>query len=159
MAGVKAQKRRGAGLLAAVAVVVTGIAVGLGLFTFVYAKGYAYLGHDAKTCDNCHAMNEQYAGWLTGPHRTAAQCADCHMPSNIVGKYAVKGWDGFWHSYYFTANTYPDNIQITPLGRRVVEGQCRACHRAIVENITAPPHGGREGEVSCIRCHWDAGHT
>ena len=144
-------------LLAAVAVVVCGIAIGVGVFTFVYAKGYSYLGHDAKACDNCHVMNEQYAGWMKGPHRTAAQCADCHMPSNVAGKYAVKAWDGFWHSYYFTANTYPDHIQITKLGRRVVEGQCRACHRAIVENITA--HGGREGEVSCIRCHFDAGHA
>jgi len=143
--------------LAAVAVVVCGIAVGVGLFTFVYAKGYSYLGHDAKACDNCHVMNEQYAGWMKSPHRSVAQCADCHMPSNLAGKYAVKAWDGFWHSYYFTANTYPDHIQITKLGRRVVEGQCRSCHRAIVENITA--HGGREGEVSCIRCHWDAGHA
>ncbi len=146
----------GVGLLAALAVVTAGIAIGLGAYTFVYARGYAYLGHDAKTCDNCHAMNEQYAGWLKGAHRAAAQCADCHMPSNPAGKYAVKAWDGFWHSYYFTANTYPDVIRISTLGARVVEGQCRACHRAIVDNITA--HAGRESDIACIRCHSDAGH-
>ncbi len=152
-----AQKRpRRTAPLAAVAVIVAGAAVGLGLFTFVYAKGYAYLGHDAKTCDNCHAMNEQYAGWMKGGHRNAAQCADCHMPANLVGKYAVKGWDGFWHSYYFTAGSYPENIQITKLGERVVEGQCRHCHRAIVVNIAA--HAGREGDLACIRCHADVGH-
>ena len=143
-------------LLAAVAVVAVGVALGVGAFTFVYARGYSYLGHDAKACDNCHVMNEQYAGWMRGSHRSAAQCADCHMPSNPVGKYAVKAWDGFWHSYYFTAGTYPDNIRISKLGERVVEGQCRACHGQIVQNIAA--HAGREGDVSCIRCHWTVGH-
>jgi cytochrome c nitrite reductase small subunit len=142
--------------LAAIAILVLGIAVGVGLFTFVYAKGYSYLGHDAAACNNCHAMNAQYAGWMRGSHRRAAQCADCHTPFNLAGKYAVKAWDGFWHSYYFTTNTYPDNIEITALGRRVAEGQCRACHQAIVANMAA--HGGREGEASCIRCHASVGH-
>lgn len=136
-----------------IAAIVIGLAFGLAMFTFVYAKGYSYLGHDAATCNNCHAMNQQYAGWLAGSHRSAATCADCHTPFNPAGKYAIKAWDGFWHSYYFTTNTYPDNIQITRLSQRVAEGQCRACHAGVVSQIT---HGA--GDVSCIRCHATVGH-
>jgi len=139
--------------LAILAAIIIGVAFGMGIFTFVYAKGYSYLGHDSAACNNCHAMNDQYAGWLKGSHRTAAQCADCHTPFNPVTKYAMKSWSGFWHSYYFTSNTYPDNIEISRLGHRVVEGQCRACHEAITEQIT---HG--DEETSCIRCHATVGH-
>lgn len=133
-----------------------GVALGLGTYTFVYAKGYSYLGHDPAACANCHAMWDQYAGWQRGSHRVAATCADCHTPFNIAGKYAVKAWDGFWHSYYFTTNTYPDNIRITELSRRVTEGQCRACHTPITQNIDA--HGGGRNELSCIPCHATVGH-
>lgn len=133
-----------------------GIVIGLGVYTFVYAQGYSYLGHDSSACANCHAMNEHYAGWMRGSHRRAAQCADCHTPFNPVGKYAIKAWDGFWHSYYFTTDTYPDNIEITSLSRRVTEGQCRACHAPIVAQLTGPHAEG--GEVSCIRCHAQVGH-
>lgn len=142
--------------LPAVVAAVLGISLGLAAYTFLYAKGYSYLGHASEACANCHAMNEQYAGWIRGSHRQAAQCADCHTPFNPVGKYAIKAWDGFWHSYYFTTNTYPDNIRITDLTRRVTEGQCRACHAPIVAQI-AGPHG--EGSrTSCIRCHAQVGH-
>lgn len=135
---------------------VAGIALGLGSYTFVYAKGYSYLGHDAAACANCHAMWDQYDGWQRGSHRAAAQCADCHTPFNIVGKYAIKAYDGFWHSYYFTTNTYPDNIQITELSRRVTEAQCRACHEPIVASMLAL-NGGNQ-EISCISCHAQVGH-
>ena len=141
--------------LAIVAALTLGIAAGVGAYTFVYAKGYSYLGHDSAACNNCHAMNDYYAGWLKGSHRQAAQCADCHTPFNPVGKYAIKAWDGFWHSYYFTTNTYPDNIQITDLSRRVAEGQCRACHQSIVEQISH----GEGAQTSCIRCHDTVGHS
>ena len=133
-----------------------GLALGLGTYTFVYAKGYSYLGHDPAACANCHAMWDQYAGWQRGSHRLAAQCADCHTPFNPVGKYAVKAWDGFWHSYYFTTNSYPDNIRITELSRRVAEGQCRACHETVVAGMQA--RAGRQSEISCISCHAQVGH-
>jgi cytochrome c nitrite reductase small subunit len=32
-----------------------GLAVGLGAYTFVYARGYAYLSNDPAACANCHA--------------------------------------------------------------------------------------------------------
>ena len=144
-----------AGRTAKVAAAVFGVALGLAGYTFVYARGYSYLGHASAACANCHAMNEQYAGWQRGSHRQAAQCADCHTPFNPVGKYAIKAWDGFWHSYYFTTRTYPDNIQITALSRGVAEGQCRACHAPIVAQI-APHSSGRD--QPCIPCHATVGH-
>ena len=34
-----------------------GIPVGVGAFTFVYAKGFSYLSPDPRACVNCHVMN------------------------------------------------------------------------------------------------------
>jgi cytochrome c nitrite reductase small subunit len=45
-----------------IAGVVPGLLVGLGLYTFVYAKGASYLTNDPAACVNCHVMNEQYDG-------------------------------------------------------------------------------------------------
>jgi cytochrome c nitrite reductase small subunit len=80
-----------------------GVVVGLGVYTFVYAKGASYLMNDPASCVNCHIMNEQYDGWLKSSHRAVATCNDCHMPANFLGKYATKASNGFWHSFYFTS--------------------------------------------------------
>ena len=37
-----------------------GIAVGLGGYTFVYARGYSYLTNDPAACANCHVMEDHY---------------------------------------------------------------------------------------------------
>ena len=138
----------------AVAAAALGVALGLGAYTFLYAKGYSYLGHSSTACANCHAMSEQYAGWMRGSHRQAAQCADCHTPFNPVGKYAIKAWDGFWHSYYFTTGAYPDNIQITPGNHDVAEASCQKCHSALTQTMS-PGHGTPTG---CVKCHGKIGH-
>ena len=41
-----------------------GIAVGIGVYTFAYAKGWSYLTDDPAACANCHVMSEQFDGWL-----------------------------------------------------------------------------------------------
>jgi hypothetical protein len=38
--------------------------LGLGTYTFTYARGWAYLTDDAGACANCHVMHEQYDGWI-----------------------------------------------------------------------------------------------
>jgi nitrite reductase (cytochrome c-552) len=48
-----------------------GVPVGVGAFTFVYAKGFSYLSTDPRACVNCVA------------------CADCHMPYRRVGALKV----------------------------------------------------------------------
>jgi hypothetical protein len=45
-------------VLAFVACALIGAAMGLGLFTFWYAKGASYLGNDPETCANCHVMRD-----------------------------------------------------------------------------------------------------
>ena len=152
-----------------------GIALGLGAFTFVYAKGYSYLGTDPAACANCHVMNEHYSAWQKSSHRTVATCNDCHTPHNIVGKYVTKAENGFWHSFYFTTGNYPDPLRITPRNRKVTEGACRYCHEEMVAAIEPGAHdlprdsAGRpipvtvssahaDEEASCIRCHKYVGH-
>ena len=133
--------------------VALGLALGAGTFTFVYGRGTAYLTNNPAACANCHIMNTQYSGWLTGGHRSAATCNDCHTPHDLVGKYTTKALNGFWHSFYFTTGTFPEPIRITARNRAVTEQRCRECHAAMVADLTS--HGE---PVSCIRCHRTVGH-
>jgi cytochrome c nitrite reductase small subunit len=136
-----------------------GVALGVGGYAFVYAKGYSYLSNDPRACANCHVMNTQYDGWIKSSHHSAATCNDCHTPHNFIGKYAVKASNGFFHSFYFTAGRYPDNIAITKFDREVVESACRNCHQAITQAIDSNNvHGTAEG-VHCTRCHDSVGHS
>ncbi len=57
-----------------------GLVLGLGAFTFVYAKGGSYMTDRAAACANCHIMRDQYEGWLRSSHRPVAVCNDCHTP-------------------------------------------------------------------------------
>jgi cytochrome c nitrite reductase small subunit len=139
------------------ALAVLGAAVGLGIYTFAYAKGWSYMTNDPKACANCHVMTEQYDGWLKGSHRSVAVCNDCHVPHNFVAKYYVKAKNGFWHSFYFTTQNFPEPIQIAPGSRSITEAACRNCHTATVQAMGTPPHAGSR-EVSCIRCHGSVGH-
>jgi cytochrome c nitrite reductase small subunit len=167
---------------AAMAAVFIGVALGIGAYTFVYAKGASYLTTDPAACANCHVMQEHYDAWLKSSHRNVATCSDCHMPHNLVGKYLEKARNGFLHSLAFTTGRYPDPLQIRPINREVTERQCRSCHGEITQAIewgsarTAGTAGGPaldrsagarpqlhdgiiEGDrLSCIRCHTYAGH-
>jgi cytochrome c nitrite reductase small subunit len=157
-----------------------GAALGLGAFTFGYAKGASYLSTDPAVCANCHIMGEHFAAWQRSSHRTVAGCADCHMPHHPVGKYAAKASNGFWHSLAFTTGAFPDPLQIKPHNRAITENACRDCHAEIVAAIdplggdaieirtAGAPGAGRpqihDGSVlagnreSCIRCHTYVGH-
>jgi len=175
--------RVGAAWTAALAAATIGVALGLGAFTFVYAKGASYLSTDPAVCANCHVMGEHYAAWQRSSHRAVAGCADCHMPHDLVGKYLAKASNGFWHSLAFTTGVFPDPLQIKSHNRAITEGACRECHAAIVAAIDpigsgeridirtgmdGAPVSGRpqihDGTVdagdreSCIRCHTYVGH-
>jgi cytochrome c nitrite reductase small subunit len=133
-----------------------GVLVGLGLYTFVYARGYAYLTDNPAACANCHVMQDYYDGWISGGHAGVATCNDCHTPHDLVGKYAVKAANGFFHSFAFTTGRFPDNIQIKGYNERVAEAACRTCH-AELTNAMLGSHGGRD--ISCVRCHFYVGHS
>jgi len=139
------------------AVVLLGVAAGLGTYTFAYAKGWSYLTNDAAACANCHVMNEQYGGWTKSSHRSVAVCNDCHVPANVLGKYYTKARNGFWHSYYFTSGTFAEPIRATPKSREIAEANCRRCHEPVVAAMGTPAHAGTGG-ISCVRCHGSVGH-
>jgi cytochrome c nitrite reductase small subunit len=141
-----------------------GLAVGVGGYTFLYAKGASYLTDDPAACANCHVMTEQYDGWLQSSHRAAAVCNDCHTPHSLVPKYYVKAKNGFWHSFYFTFGGYPEPIQITNANKQVTEQTCRSCHADIVDAIDGPagvPGVMRHAvatQTPCLSCHRSVGH-
>ena len=155
-----------------------GVAAGIGIFTFGYAKGASYLTNDPSACANCHIMSEHFAAWQKGSHKSAS-CNDCHTPHNFLGKYVTKARNGFWHSFYFTTGRYPDPLRITERNRQVTEGTCRYCHQPVVDAIEpslasarlakpdvvhagaallARGSGQSDREISCIRCHKYVGH-
>lgn len=131
-----------------------GLAVGIGGYTFLYAKGYSYMTNDPGACANCHIMREHYDGWLKSSHHSVAVCNDCHTPSGLVGKYVSKASNGFWHSFAFTSGRFPEPIRIKQHNREITEQACRKCHQEIVEAIEGP----HQGELSCVRCHNSVGH-
>ncbi len=137
--------------------VAIGAAVGIGLFTFVYAKGYSYMSNEPLACANCHVMNEQFNGWQKSSHKAVATCNDCHTPHDLIGKYSTKALNGFWHSYYFTLNNFHEPIQISGRNLKITEASCRHCHADLTQSITAHREG-RDEEISCIRCHRSVGH-
>lgn len=134
-----------------------GAAVGLGGYTFVYAKGFSYLSGDPSACNNCHVMNQEWDGWVKSSHHDVATCVDCHMPQDFVGKYWTKSVNGFFHSLAFTTGDFPEPIRIKSWNRQIAEDACRNCHGPIVEQMTTgETESGRE--ISCIRCHGAVGH-
>ncbi|MBK8479317.1 MAG: cytochrome c nitrite reductase small subunit [Opitutaceae bacterium] len=133
-----------------------GLALGVGAYTFVYAKGYSYLSNNPQACANCHVMQEQYAGWMKSSHHSVATCNDCHTPHDLLGKYTTKADNGFWHSFYFTTGNYPENIQARARSRRITENACRRCHADLAHDIASPHAGG--DTLSCIQCHGHVGH-
>lgn len=136
--------------------VTLGCFVGIGVFTFVYARGASYLTDDPQACVNCHVMRPQYDGWVKSSHRMGAVCNDCHTPEGLVPKYASKAFNGFLHAAAFTTGHFPDEIQIKPHMRAITERACLKCHAEIVQAINVSDD--RAGQLSCVRCHRNVGH-
>lgn len=138
--------------------VLAGLLLGLGSYTFLYAKGYSYLTDDPRACANCHVMRDHFAAWTRASHRAVAVCNDCHTPSGTLSKYMTKAQNGFWHSFYFTTGRYPDPLQITARNHDITERACRRCHAELAVAID-PVHGAiGEARLTCTRCHNDVGH-
>ncbi|MBI4854388.1 MAG: cytochrome c nitrite reductase small subunit [Acidobacteria bacterium] len=142
-------------ILAIVASIFIGIALGISIYTFIYAKGYSYLLNDPSACANCHIMNEQYDGWIKSSHHNVATCNDCHTPASFVGKYVSKASNGFWHSFAFTSGDFHEPIQIKPNNRKITEQACLKCHQDVVDTIEGAE---QKDKISCLRCHNSVGH-
>ncbi|MBW7864332.1 MAG: cytochrome c nitrite reductase small subunit [Candidatus Hydrogenedens sp.] len=141
---------------AVIAALCAGAGLGVGSYTFIYAKGLSYMSNDPAVCANCHVMREYLDAWQKGSHHAVAVCNDCHTPHNLIGKYYTKALNGYHHSLAFTTGWFPDNIQITPRNREITQGACRHCHGEMVLEIDAFGHGPQA--LDCIRCHGSVGH-
>lgn len=107
-----------------------GLAAGIGSYTFLYAKGGAYLTNDPAACAQCHVMRDHYDGWLASSHRSVAVCNDCHTPPGLLARYLTKASNGFWHSFAFTTGWFPDVLRIRPRNHEVTEAREAAATRS-----------------------------
>jgi len=140
------------------AAVLAGATIGIGGFTFVYARGYSYLTNDPQACANCHVMDDHFSAWLASSHRAVAACNDCHTPHDFVGKWTTKARNGFWHSFYFTTGTFPYPIRITERNREITGEACLYCHARLVDMMAPAHQDGETEEVRCSHCHRYVGH-
>lgn len=142
-----------------IAVFLVGALAGLAVYTFIYAKGASYLSSDPEACINCHIMNEQYDGWITGSHAETATCSDCHLPQdNIVHQYGVKAENGFMHALKFTTGWHPENIEARQVSLNVTNGACLSCHDDFTYDARHAGTVSNDEIFDCIRCHAGVGH-
>lgn len=143
--------------------ILTGIFVGLLIYTFKLSKAYSYLSDKPETCMNCHIMAPQYATWNHSSHRERATCIDCHVPhNNLFNKYYFKAKDGMRHATMFTLRLEPQVIHIKPSGAKVVHNNCIRCHKHLLTDdkviqISEVFHGNRT-ERKCWECHRETPH-
>jgi cytochrome c nitrite reductase small subunit len=146
---------RGAALFIALAVLV-GAGLGVGGYTFVYAKGLSYMSSDPSVCVNCHIMQSQYDGWQRSSHHAVAGCVDCHLPHDFVGKWFAKALNGYHHGKAFTTQDFAEPIVIKGPNARILQRNCIACHADLVHMpVTA---AGGDDAVECVHCHQTVGH-
>lgn len=137
------------------AAAIIGVAIGLGGYTFVYARGGSYMTDDPEACVNCHVMRPQFDAWRKSSHHAVAVCNDCHAPPSGLAKYVVKAKNGWHHSKAFTTGDFHEPIRITAGNREVTEAQCRRCHEGTVAMMTS---GHADRDIQCTRCHDQVGH-
>jgi cytochrome c nitrite reductase small subunit len=134
-----------------------GLFIGVGSFTFRYAEGLSYFSSNPKTCVNCHIMRPQFDSWQKSSHHTAAVCVDCHLPRSPVPKLLAKGLDGYLHSKGFTLQDFHEPIRISPLGSKIVENNCIACHGSLFHGKVPRPTS-TDDHFRCVHCHSGVGH-
>ena len=145
------------GFLPLAAAVVMGMLVGVGGFTFGYGQGASYLSDDPASCANCHVMQGHFDSWQNSSHKHVATCNDCHLSHHPVGKWVVKGDNGFFHSLAFTTGRFPEPIRIKERNKRVAQQSCLHCHADFVHAMLPERAGG--DMLSCVHCHSGVGHA
>jgi cytochrome c nitrite reductase small subunit len=126
-----------------------GAALGLGVYTFLYAQGFSYFSNRPAACANCHIMRDYFESWQRSSHHSAAVCNDCHTPHALAGKYLTKAENGWNHSMHFTLEDYSDPIRIRPANAARLRANCVRCHADMAALMP--------GE-DCLRCHAGVGH-
>lgn len=155
--GTRSARRTFPRLAALVLALLLGVLAGAGVFTLAYAEGLSYMSNDPEACTNCHIMDEQYDGWVKGPHKDVATCNDCHVPHRLLSKYLGKARNGWHHSSAFTLQNFDEPIRIKPGNAATLEHNCRGCHQELTADISGH-YGSDEEGPSCTHCHRDVGH-
>lgn len=143
--------------------VLSGILIGLAIFTVYLSKAHSYLSDNPEACVNCHIMSPQYATWSHSSHREVTHCNDCHVPqNNVFNKYFFKAMDGLRHSTMFTLRLEPQVIHIKKAGARSVHNNCVRCHEQLLMDpklvsSVAMYRAIREGR-RCVECHREVPH-
>ncbi|MBN2055988.1 cytochrome c nitrite reductase small subunit [bacterium] len=135
----------------------SGVLLGLGLFTFNYAEGLSYFSSDPEACQNCHIMRAQFDSWQKAAHHGVAVCVDCHLPADFFGKYLAKADNGYHHSKGFTLQDFHEPIMIKEHNGRILQDNCLRCHVGMVEMLVSGATTDRDA-VSCVHCHQSIGH-
>ena len=144
-------------------IIIAGIFLGLGLYSFYISNAPSYLGDKPETCVNCHIMAPQYTTWSHSSHREQAHCNDCHVPhNNVFNKYFFKAKDGLRHATIFTLRKEPQVIFIKDEGREVVHKNCIRCHKELITDSRLMLYNKmtqmfRE-ERNCRECHRETPH-
>lgn len=137
-----------------------GLAAGAGTYTFYYGEGYSYFSKSPQTCVNCHIMQPHYDTWLKSSHHAVATCVDCHLPHEFPYNLIAKADNGWNHSWAFTFQNFHEPIEMKPRNRRILLDNCLGCHAGLVhEMLSYDVPAGAEGEIDCLHCHADVGHT
>lgn len=131
-----------------------GGALGIGVYTFHFAKGGSYFSNSSTACANCHIMREHLHAWNRSSHKHFAQCNDCHSQDALLAKYFGKAQNGVLHSIAFTTGIHPDPLQINSFNKEIVEASCRRCHKSFSHVSLA----GDTDKIMCTKCHKGVGH-
>ena len=137
------------------AIAIAAAVVAFAVFFFV-TDATAYAGTASETCNNCHVMDPMYENYYHAAHRSAAECADCHLPhENKVAYYFEKGRQGAHDVYVFSTGGTPELIRANENSRRIIQSNCLRCHEDTVESIMVGP---QPFDRQCWDCHRDAAH-
>jgi cytochrome c nitrite reductase small subunit len=102
-------------------------------------------------------MQDHFDSWQKSSHHHVASCVDCHLPHDLVGKYAAKADNGFFHSLAFTLDNFHEPIMIKERNRRITQANCVHCH---VDTVHEMLPATRNADMQlCIHCHLDVGHA
>lgn len=145
-------------------VVLLGILVGFGGYSFYVSKAWSYLLDEPQACVNCHIMAPQYATWDHSSHRERATCNDCHVPhDNVFRKYYFKAKDGLNHATKFTLRAERQVIFIGDEGKEVVMENCIRCHTKLFDRdkLITQTNGfyqAHNSDRECWDCHREVPH-
>ena len=132
--------------------------IGLAGVTLHLSRATSYLTNDPAACVNCHIMAPQYASWKHGSHGAFTTCNDCHVPQDMIRKYAFKAYDGSRHAFMFTFRMEPQVIRMHSPGQKVVQENCIRCHSDLLERTSAAGVVGHGDGRQCWECHREVPH-